>query len=106
LATINFSYNEEDTKIWFFYWEACFSSPPPVPKCWKYFIIRELTPSIFGPKLNEFLLFCNKYVEYSKTPSFNPEGKQKIKSLEDEIASLKARNEILQKKLDAIRSVL
>lgn len=97
---------EEDTKIWFFYWEACFSSPPPVPKCWKYFIIRELTPSIFGPKLNEFLLFCNKYVEYSKTPSFNPEGKQKIKSLEDEIASLKARNEILQKKLDTIRSAL
>jgi len=97
---------EEDTKLWFFYWEPSFSSPPPVSKCWKYYIIRELTPPIFGPKLNEFLLFCNKYVEYSKTPSFNPEGKQKIKSLEDEIASLKARNDILQKKLDIIRSAL
>jgi hypothetical protein len=97
---------EEDTKLWFSYWEPCFSSPPPVPRCWKYYIIHELTPPIFGPKLNEFLLFCNKYVEYSKTPSFNPEGKQKIKSLEDEIASLKARNEVLQKKLDTIRSAL
>lgn len=97
---------EEDTKLWFSYWEMSHDSPPPVPKCWKYYIIRELTPPIFGPKLNEFLVFCNKYVEYSKTPSFNPEGKQKIKSLEDEITSLKARNEVLQKKLDAIRSAL
>ena len=96
----------EDTKLWFNYWEASHSNPPPVSRCWKYFIIHELTPPIFQPKFNEFRIFCNKYVEYSKTPSFNPEGKQKIKSLEDEITSLKARNEVLQKKLDAIRSAL
>ena len=34
------------------------------------------------------------------------EAQTKIKSLEDEIASLKERNELLQKKLDTIRSAL
>jgi hypothetical protein len=34
------------------------------------------------------------------------EARVKIKSLEDEIASLKAHNEVLQKKLDTIRSAL
>ena len=90
----------------FFFCCPCFTSPPPPTKNWKYFIINELTSPIFEPKFNEFIMFCEKYVEYSKSPSFNPESKEKIKSLEDEITSLNERNEMLQKKLDDIRSAL
>ena len=48
------------------------------------------------------LLSITIYSIFSKSNSEN----LKIKSLEDEITSLKTRNDILQKKLDIIRSAL
>ena len=41
---------------------------------------------------------------HNKEQTHLQEARVKIKSLEDEIASLKERNEVLQKKLDIIRS--
>ena len=85
------------------------SNPPPPQHCWKKYLIQEIVWPILNNEVNEWVKYCSKYIELSKNSAYHPkpqEARLKIKSLEDEITSLKARNEVLQKKLDAIRSAL
>jgi hypothetical protein len=85
------------------------SNPPPPQHCWKKYLVQEIVSPILRNKVDEWAKYCYKYIELSKNPAYHPkpqEARVKIKSLEDEIASLKTRNDILQKKLDTIRSAL
>jgi hypothetical protein len=84
-------------------------NPPPPPIFWKRCVAESIYTPLLNYELKEWTKYVTKFIELSKNPNSQPSPKEarvKIKSLEDEITSLKARNDILQKKLDTIRSAL
>ena len=108
IGEIRKDYKDDDIYLWQ-HRDAGHTNPPPPQHCWKKCLIHQIVSPILGNKVDEWTKYCYKYIELSENPAYHPkpqEARVKIKSLEDEIASLKARNDILQKKLDIIRSAL
>lgn len=100
----------DETDLWFHNPErGRYSSPPPPPIYWKRAVAESIYQPLLQKELGEWSKYVTKFIELSNYPNSQPrpaEARAKIKSLEDEITSLKGRNEVLQKKLDAIRSVI
>jgi len=109
IGEIRKDYKDDDIYLWENDNRYPHSNPPPPQHCWKKCLVQQIVSPILGNKVDEWTKYCYKYIELSENPAYHPkpqEARVKIKSLEDEIASLKARNDILQKKLDIIRSAL
>ena len=100
----------DETDLWFHNPErGRYSSPPPPAIYWKRAVAESIYQPLLQKELGEWSKYVTKFIELSNYPNSQPrpaEARAKIKSLEDEITSLKGRNEVLQKKLDAIHSLI
>ena len=102
--------NNDESDLWHHnHARGMWTSPPPPPIYWKGAVVSSIYTPFIEHELREWNKYVMKYNELSNKPDNHPrptEARAKIKSLEDEITSLKERNGILQKKLDAIRGAL
>lgn len=73
---------------------------------WKSSILIEVGVPLYNKEWNKWLFYCKKFIERSKGKPRLDETLIKVRQLEEKVASLTKRNEVLEEKMVSIRSIM
>ena len=73
---------------------------------WKSSILIEVGFPLYCEEWNKWLFYCKKFIERSKGKPRLDETLIKVRQLEEKVASLTKKNEVLEEKIISIRSIM